>query len=68
MSNHVDADGDCPLAFVPCKYCDIGCKVKVQRTCVCRHCGADLLCVSQKYLFENCYHCLIICINVLDTT
>lgn len=29
MNNHVDVDGDCPLATVPCKYCDIGCKFKV---------------------------------------
>lgn len=29
MSAHVDADGDCPLAVVPCQYTDIGCKFKV---------------------------------------
>ena len=29
MSSHIDVDGDCPLAVVPCKYCDIGCKLKV---------------------------------------
>lgn len=31
MSSHIDVDGDCPLAVVPCKYCDIGCKLKVLR-------------------------------------
>ena len=30
MSAHVDADGDCPLAVVPCQYTDIGCKFKVR--------------------------------------
>ena len=29
MGSHIDVDGDCPLAVVPCKYCDIGCKLKV---------------------------------------
>ena len=30
MSAHVDVDGDCPLAVVPCQYTDIGCKFKVR--------------------------------------
>ena len=30
MSAHVDIDGDCPLAVVPCQYSDIGCKHKVR--------------------------------------
>ena len=30
MSSHVDIDGDCPLAVVPCQYSDIGCKHKVR--------------------------------------
>ena len=30
MSAHVDIDGDCPLAVVPCQYNDIGCKHKVR--------------------------------------
>lgn len=29
MSTHIDADGECPLAVVPCKYHDFGCKFKV---------------------------------------
>lgn len=29
MNSHTDVDGDCPLAIVPCRYCDIGCKFKV---------------------------------------
>ena len=33
MSTHVDVDGDCPLAIVPCQYTDIGCKFKVRATC-----------------------------------
>ena len=32
MSTHVDIDGDCPLAVVPCQYTDIGCKFKVRAT------------------------------------
>ena len=30
MAAHVDVDGDCPLALVPCPYSDIGCKFKVR--------------------------------------
>ena len=29
MSAHIEPDGDCPLAIVPCKYNDFGCKYKV---------------------------------------
>lgn len=31
MSQHVDADGDCPLAVVTCLYADVGCKYKARR-------------------------------------
>lgn len=30
MAAHVDVDGDCPLAVVPCQYTDVGCKFKVR--------------------------------------
>lgn len=29
MNQHIEADGDCPLAVVLCRYNDIGCKHKV---------------------------------------
>ena len=29
MGQHVDADGDCPLAVVTCRFADVGCKYKV---------------------------------------
>ncbi|XP_032237702.2 TNF receptor-associated factor 4 [Nematostella vectensis] len=32
MAVHIDVDGDCPLATVPCKYSDVGCKTKVKRS------------------------------------
>ncbi|XP_047130386.1 TNF receptor-associated factor 4 isoform X2 [Hydra vulgaris] len=31
MSQHTDADGDCPLAIVACRYSDVGCKFKARR-------------------------------------
>lgn len=33
MAAHVDVEGECPLAVIPCKYHDIGCKVKVSMNC-----------------------------------
>ena len=42
MSAHVDVDGDCPLAVVPCQYTDIGCKFKVRMCFVVNICSAPV--------------------------
>lgn len=54
MSAHVDADGDCPLAVVPCQYTDIGCKFKVRL-----HWGVKTISASvlESYLHNIIYFC-----------
>ena len=29
MAQHIDSEGDCPLAVVNCRYADVACKYKV---------------------------------------
>lgn len=37
MNQHIDSDGDCPLAVVACRYSDVGCKFKCRRLDMVQH-------------------------------
>ena len=42
MNQHIDAEGDCPLAIVTCKYGDMGCKHKARRVDMATHLSENI--------------------------
>ena len=63
MSAHIDADGDCPLAVVPCKYNDFGCKYKVYSRFSDLVCSIRGLFLSIKSIYR--LSCLFTLVNLL---
>ena len=54
MAAHVDVDGDCPLAVVPCQYTDVGCKFKVWESNMLQNVIKQLFLIREQHVTE-CY-------------